>query len=118
MHPEFRFQPGRRAARRQSGPLAAAARRVLEHRPAGHLVRRAVQLSSFATESRVVDDAIVTFEVAVSGYWHFPGGARAFDDHEDRQIEHQATDDVRPFPACQRSSLARASLRVGSSATS
>ena len=41
-------------------------------------------LQRFATESRVVDDAVVTFEVALGGYWHFLGGARSFDDDEDR----------------------------------
>jgi ketosteroid isomerase-like protein len=29
-------------------------------------------LQRFATEERVVDDSIVTFEVATDGYWHFP----------------------------------------------
>jgi ketosteroid isomerase-like protein len=29
-------------------------------------------LQRFATEDRVVDDSIVTFEVARDGYWHFP----------------------------------------------
>lgn len=29
-------------------------------------------LQRFATEDRVVDDSIVTFEVAKDGYWHFP----------------------------------------------
>ena len=29
-------------------------------------------LQRFATEDRVVDDCIVTFEVAKDGYWHFP----------------------------------------------
>ena len=33
-------------------------------------------LQRFATEDRVVDDSIVTFEVAKDGYWHFPLGAR------------------------------------------
>ena len=33
-------------------------------------------LQRFATEERVVDDAIVTFEVAQGGYWHFPAGSR------------------------------------------
>ena len=33
-------------------------------------------LQRFATEDRVVDDSIVTFEVAKDGYWHFPVGAR------------------------------------------
>ena len=29
-------------------------------------------LQRFATEDRVVDDSIVTFEVAKDGYWDFP----------------------------------------------
>ena len=29
-------------------------------------------LQRFATEDRVVDDSIVTFEVVKDGYWHFP----------------------------------------------
>lgn len=29
-------------------------------------------LQRFATEDRVVDDSIVTFEVSKDGYWHFP----------------------------------------------
>ena len=33
-------------------------------------------LQRFATADRVVDDSIVTFEVAKDGYWHFPVGAR------------------------------------------
>lgn len=33
-------------------------------------------LQRFATEDRVVDDSIVTFEVARDGYWHFPLGSR------------------------------------------
>lgn len=33
-------------------------------------------LQRFATEDRVVDDSIVTFEVAEDGYWHFPKGSR------------------------------------------
>jgi ketosteroid isomerase-like protein len=33
-------------------------------------------LQRFATEDRVVDDAIVTFEVAKDGYWHFPAGSQ------------------------------------------
>ena len=33
-------------------------------------------LQRFATEDRVVDDSIVTFEVAADGYWHFPVGSR------------------------------------------
>jgi hypothetical protein len=33
-------------------------------------------LQRFATEDRVVDDSIVTFEVAKDGYWHFPVEAR------------------------------------------
>ena len=41
-------------------------------------------LQRFATENRVVDDAIVTFEVVLGGYWHFPGGARAFDGRDHR----------------------------------
>jgi ketosteroid isomerase-like protein len=32
-------------------------------------------LQRFATEGRVVDDSIVTFEVAKDGYWHFPLGS-------------------------------------------
>jgi ketosteroid isomerase-like protein len=32
-------------------------------------------LQRFATEDRVVDDSIVTFEVAKDGYWHFPIGS-------------------------------------------
>jgi ketosteroid isomerase-like protein len=32
-------------------------------------------LQRFATEDRVVDDSIVTFEVAKDGYWHFPLGS-------------------------------------------
>jgi ketosteroid isomerase-like protein len=32
-------------------------------------------LQRFATEDRVVDDSIVTFEVAKDGYWHFPVGS-------------------------------------------
>ena len=31
-------------------------------------------LQRFATEDRVVDDSIVSFEVAKDGYWHFPVG--------------------------------------------
>ena len=30
----------------------------------------------FATEDRVVDDSLMTFEVARDGYWHFPAGRR------------------------------------------
>ena len=30
----------------------------------------------FATEDRVVDDSIITFEVAKDGYWNFPVGTR------------------------------------------
>lgn len=33
-------------------------------------------LQRFATEDRVVDDSIVTFEVVTDGYWHFPLGSR------------------------------------------
>jgi ketosteroid isomerase-like protein len=33
-------------------------------------------LQRFATEERVVDDSIVTFEVAKDGYWHFPIGSK------------------------------------------
>ena len=33
-------------------------------------------LGRFATEDRVVDDCVVTFEVASAGYWHFPAGSR------------------------------------------
>jgi ketosteroid isomerase-like protein len=33
-------------------------------------------LQRFATEDRVVDDSIVTFEVAKDGYWRFPAGSR------------------------------------------
>src|SRR5512134_2233817 len=33
-------------------------------------------LQRFATEDRVVDDCIVTFEVAKDGYWHFPVGSK------------------------------------------
>jgi ketosteroid isomerase-like protein len=33
-------------------------------------------LQRFATDDRVVDDSIVTFEVAKDGYWHFPVGSR------------------------------------------
>jgi len=33
-------------------------------------------LQRFATEDRVVDDSLVTFEVARDGYWHFPAGSR------------------------------------------
>lgn len=33
-------------------------------------------LQRFATEDRVVDDSVVTFEVAADGYWHFPAGSR------------------------------------------
>ena len=32
-------------------------------------------LQRFATEDRVVDDSIVTFEVEKDGYWHFPLGS-------------------------------------------
>ena len=34
-------------------------------------------LQRFATEDRVVDDSIVTFEVAKDGYWHFPVGSKS-----------------------------------------
>jgi ketosteroid isomerase-like protein len=33
-------------------------------------------LQRFATDDRVVDDSIVTFEVAQDGYWHFPAGTK------------------------------------------
>ena len=33
-------------------------------------------LQRFATDDRVVDDSIVTFEVAKGGYWHFPVGSK------------------------------------------
>jgi ketosteroid isomerase-like protein len=33
-------------------------------------------LQRFATEERVVDDSIVTFEVAKDRYWHFPVGSK------------------------------------------
>lgn len=33
-------------------------------------------LQRFATEDRVVDDSIVTFEVVKDGYWHFPVGSK------------------------------------------
>jgi ketosteroid isomerase-like protein len=33
-------------------------------------------LQRFASEDRVVDDSIVTFEVAKDGYWHFPAGSK------------------------------------------
>jgi ketosteroid isomerase-like protein len=33
-------------------------------------------LQRFATEDRVVDDSLVTFEVAKDGYWHFPVGSQ------------------------------------------
>ena len=33
-------------------------------------------LQRFATEDRVVDNSIVTFEVAKDGYWHFPLGSK------------------------------------------
>ena len=33
-------------------------------------------LPRFATEDRVVDDSIVTFQVAKDGYWHFPLGSK------------------------------------------
>jgi len=33
-------------------------------------------LQRFATEDRVVDDSLVTFEVIREGYWHFPVGSK------------------------------------------
>jgi ketosteroid isomerase-like protein len=33
-------------------------------------------LQRFATEDRVVDDSVVTFEVVKGGYWHFPVGSK------------------------------------------
>jgi len=33
-------------------------------------------LQRFATDDRVVDDSVVTFEVAKDGYWHFPVGSK------------------------------------------
>jgi ketosteroid isomerase-like protein len=33
-------------------------------------------IQRFATEDRVVDDSMVTFEVAKDGYWHFPLGSK------------------------------------------
>jgi ketosteroid isomerase-like protein len=33
-------------------------------------------LQRFATDDRVVDDSIVSFEVAKGGYWHFPVGSK------------------------------------------
>jgi ketosteroid isomerase-like protein len=33
-------------------------------------------LQRFATDDRVVDDSMVTFEVAKDGYWHFPLGSK------------------------------------------
>jgi ketosteroid isomerase-like protein len=33
-------------------------------------------LQRFATEDRVVDDSLVSFEVAEDGYWHFPPGSK------------------------------------------
>ena len=33
-------------------------------------------LQRFATEDRVVDDCVVTFEVTKDGYWHFPVGSK------------------------------------------
>lgn len=33
-------------------------------------------LQRFATEDRVVDDSLVTFEVAKDGYWHFAVGSK------------------------------------------
>jgi len=35
-------------------------------------------LQRFATEDRVVDDSLVTFEVAEDGYWHFPVGSKVY----------------------------------------
>jgi ketosteroid isomerase-like protein len=35
-------------------------------------------LQRFATEDRVVDDSIVTFQVASDGYWHFPLGSKVY----------------------------------------
>src|ERR1044071_1088732 len=34
------------------------------------------QIDRFAAEDRVVDDSVVTFEVAKDGYWHFPVGSK------------------------------------------
>ena len=36
----------------------------------------ALNLQRFATEDRVVDDSIVTFEIARAGYWPWPADAR------------------------------------------
>lgn len=33
-------------------------------------------LQRFAAEDRVVDDSVVTFQVAKDGYWHFPLGSK------------------------------------------
>lgn len=33
-------------------------------------------LQRFATEDRVVDDSLVTFEIAKGGYWRFPVGSK------------------------------------------
>jgi ketosteroid isomerase-like protein len=33
-------------------------------------------LQRFATEDRVVDDSLVTFDVVQDGYWHFPVGSK------------------------------------------
>jgi ketosteroid isomerase-like protein len=33
-------------------------------------------LQRFATEDRVVDDSLVTFEVVRGDYWHFPVGSK------------------------------------------
>jgi ketosteroid isomerase-like protein len=33
-------------------------------------------LQRFATDDRVVDDSLVTFEVIRDGYWHFPVGSK------------------------------------------
>jgi ketosteroid isomerase-like protein len=41
-----------------------------------HLLRRFTFLQRFATEDRVVDDSLVTFEVIRDGYWHFPVGSK------------------------------------------
>ena len=37
---------------------------------------RVTFLQRFATADRVVDDSLVSFEVAEDGYWHFPLGSR------------------------------------------
>jgi ketosteroid isomerase-like protein len=36
---------------------------------------RFTPVERFATEDRVVDDSLVTFEVVRDGYWHFPLGS-------------------------------------------